>query len=104
MRRKKKQHRDSFSFSGQGAGRPERHDLVYVHVESNDDTWFSLLLTRVPSVGEFVECDGREFKVTRVLHNAVTPEGVSACGTQAIIDVEIEPEELPSFRRRKAKA
>src|SRR4051812_3137742 len=96
-----KRARKSESFSGTSSGMERQPHLVFVHVDSNDGTWFSVLLTRVPCQGEFIHNDGDVFKVVSVHHSAVDIEGRSRVGVHAMIDVELQPEPVGPPKRRK---
>jgi len=92
----------SESFSGSDAGEKTLPNLQFIAVSSSDNTHFSILLTRVPCVGEFVVNEGVEYKVLRVGHWAVTPSGKVRFGYKAHLEVEPIPEEQP-LRRRVSK-
>src|SRR5205823_2279006 len=98
----KRQHQESDSFpKGGGSGEKLAH-LVFIHITTNVNTWFSALLTRVPCVGEFIVNQADTFKVVAVYHSLVMEDGKSRCGVHAMIDVELQPEpERPPKRPRK---
>jgi hypothetical protein len=93
MAKKKRVHRHNPAFDGCDEGQSRSPSLVFVHVDANDNTWFSALLTRVPCVGEEVTCEADTFKVVRVIHQSVNAKGQSACGLHALLDVELMPQE-----------
>jgi hypothetical protein len=81
-------------------------DIVSVHVEvTNNDTWFSCNLTRVPSVGEVLLYGPHEYQVLRVFHSEVDNDGRTIAGNHAYIDAELLPEEpcVPGQRRKKRR-
>jgi hypothetical protein len=87
----KRQHQKSDSFPKEGCSGEKLPHLVFVHVNTNINTWFSALLTRVPCVGEYIMNQGETFKVVAVYHSLVMEDGKSRCGLHAILDVEVQP-------------
>lgn len=73
---------------------------MYLHVDTNVNTWFSALMTRVPCVGEFIFNQGDAFNIVAVYHNLVMPDGKSNCGLAAMIEVELQPKPDAKKRRR----
>lgn len=100
----KRQHQESDSFPKKGCSGEKLPNLVFVHVNTNVNTWFSALLTRIPCLGKFIMNQGDTFKVIAVYHSLVMADGKSRIGTHAIIDVELCPEpELPSAKKRTGR-
>jgi hypothetical protein len=93
----------SESFSSSDAREKMLPHLQFIAVDSSDNTYFSILLARVPCVGEIVVNEGIEYKVLRVEHWAVTPSGKVRCGYNARLEVEPIPDEQPLRRRGSRK-
>lgn len=74
------QHQESDSFPKEGSSGEKLPHLVFIHVDTNVNTWFSALLTRVPCVGELIVNQGETFKVVAVYHNLVARDGRSNWG------------------------
>lgn len=89
----------SESFSSYDASEKTLPHLQFIAVSSIDYTYFSILLTRVPFIGEVIVNEGIEYKVLGVQHAAVTPRGKCRCGFKANLDVEPLPEEPPLRKR-----
>src|SRR5690348_4490265 len=101
----KRQHQESDSFPKKGGWGEKLPHLVFIHVNTDVNTWFSAFLTRVPCVGEFIMNQADTFKVAAVFHSLVMQDGRSRFGGHAIIDVELQPEpETPSQVRKRARA
>lgn len=87
----KRQHQESDSFPKRECSGERLPHLVFVHVDTNINTWFSAFLTRVPCVDEFIVNQGDTFRVAAVYHTLVMADGKSNCGLQAMLDVELQP-------------
>ena len=83
--------RESDSFSKDHTPTERRADLVFVSIMVNDGTWFDVLLTRVPCVGEYLSNQGDTFRVTRVQHSPLYEDGRCWSGLQAILAVPKGP-------------
>ena len=88
----KRQHQESDSFPKRDCSGERLPLLVFVHVDTNVNTWFSAFLTRVPCVGEYLVNRGDTFCVTAVCHALVMEDGKSNCGLHAMLDVELQPD------------
>jgi hypothetical protein len=81
--------------------KPLLRELVLVEVATDREEYRTILLTRVPCVGEEIAIEADTFKVTRVLHAVVDDDGRAFCGTHAYVDALWQPEEPRKPRKRK---
>jgi len=93
--------RPSESYTTKDSHGERLKSLSFISVFCNDDTHFSILLTRVPCVGEIISNEGDEFRIVAVRHSAMTPSGKSRCGYVAHLDVELLSPEPPTPRRQR---
>ena len=83
---------------------PRLKELVLVNVLVKEDVFFDLLLTRVPSIGEEINREDRSYKITRVRHEPVDPDGRARFGWHAFVDAELLPEDIIPPKKPKRQA
>lgn len=72
---------------------PILRELVSVHVDLADGSYFNARLTRVPGLGEEIVVENRSYQITRVQHATVDNDGRAELGYHAWLEAVLKSED-----------